>query len=303
MSQKRPALGRGLSALIQTAARPGESSPPGAAPAAPAAPVSIGPARPYEVDLDLLEPNGQQPRSEWDDTRLDELAQSIKSSGVIQPILVRPKPDGRFEIIAGERRWRAAQRAGLLRVPVVVRDVAEDERLELALIENIQRENLTPIEEARAYKRLSDELRLTQEEIAGRVGRDRATVANYQRLLTLPVEVQADVNAGTLSMGHARAIVGLADAGLQRRAARDVRARALSVRETEALVKKLSAPPAPASPPPEVDVHVRAAEQELRRALGTTVRILTRSRGKGRIELHFGSQEELQRLYEHLTRS
>ena len=287
MPAKRRALGRGLSALIPDI------------PVAPP-PVVAGEASPAEVDLDLLEPNRDQPRTHLDEARLDELSRSIKANGIIHPILVRPSSDGRYEIVAGERRWRAAQRAGLMRVPVVVRDVPEEKRLELALVENIQRENLNPIEEARAYKRLSDQFQMTQEQIAEAVGKDRATVANYQRLLSLPAEVQAEVGAGALTMGHARALVGLTDNALQRRVARDVRARDLSVRETEALVKKLVTPVPDKGAQPVTDVHTSAAEDQLRRVLGTRVRIARRGRG-GRIELHFGSEEELQRLYEQLT--
>ena len=287
MPEKRPALGRGLSALIPDA------------PVAPP-PAAGSTSAPTEVDLDLLRPNEEQPRTVMDDARLDDLARSISASGVIQPILVRPQSDGTYEIVAGERRWRAAQRAGLMRVPVIVKDVPVDKRLELALVENIQRENLNPMEEARAYRRLADQFQRTQEEIAHAVGKDRATVANYQRLLTLPTEVQAEVAAGGISMGHARALVGLPDESTQRRVARDVRARDLSVRETEALVKHLLTPrPAP-SPPAERDVHTRAAEEQLRLALGTRVRI-SRARRGGAIEIQFTSEEELQRLYEQLT--
>ena len=283
MPDKRPALGRGLSALIP------EIPPPPAATDTPA-----------EVDLDLLEPNRDQPRSVIDDTKLEQLAQSIKSNGIIQPILVRRQPSGGFEIVAGERRWRAAQRAGLLRVPVVVRDVPDEKRLELALIENIQREDLNPIEEARAYKRLADQFNLTQEAIARAVGRDRATVANYQRLLTLPADVQGDVASGGLTMGHARALAGLPDAAAQRRAARDVRNRQLSVRDTELLVKRLLGPPIRRQPQPAPDVHTKAAEERLRVALGTGVEIVRRG-GGGRIVVHFTSDRELQRLFEQLT--
>ncbi len=283
MPDKRPALGRGLSALIP------EIPPPPAATDTPA-----------EVDLDLLEPNRDQPRSVIDDTKLEQLAQSIKSNGIIQPIVVRRQPSGGFEIVAGERRWRAAQRAGLLRVPVVVRDVPDEKRLELALIENIQREDLNPIEEARAYKRLADQFNLTQEAIARAVGRDRATVANYQRLLTLPADVQGDVASGGLTMGHARALAGLPDAAAQRRAARDVRNRQLSVRDTELLVKRLLGPPIRRQPQPAPDVHTKAAEERLRVALGTGVEIVRRG-GGGRIVVHFTSDRELQRLFEQLT--
>jgi ParB family chromosome partitioning protein len=287
MPEKRPALGRGLSALI-----------PDSAPL----PQSDSEDHPSEVDLDLLRPNAEQPRTEMDEARLDELARSIKASGVIQPILVRPVSGGGYEIVAGERRWRAAQLAGLMRVPVNIRNVPADKRLELALVENIQRENLNPIEEARAYQRLTEQFNRTQEEVAQAVGKDRATVANYQRLLTLPSEVQAEVAGGRLSMGHARALIGLPDSSTQRRLARDVRSRDLSVRETEALVKKMLAPKASTGQKPEKDVHIREAEKNLRLKLGTRVNIV-RSRRGGRIEIHFASEEELQRLYEELLRS
>ena len=283
MAEKRPALGRGLSALIpETPERP---------------------AAPMELDLDLLTPNRYQPRGDVEDPRLDELARSIAASGVIQPILVRQIAAGAYEIVAGERRWRAAQRAGLLRIPVVVRDVPEDKLLELALAENIQREDLNPIEEATAYKRLADEYHLTQDEMAAAVGKDRSSVANYIRLLNLPAEVRAGVAARSLSMGHARALLGLPDAAAQRGAAREVVARDLSVRETEALVRKLTGvtggSPRPATPAP-TDVHTRAAEEKLRFGLGTRVRIVRKGKG-GRIEIEFTSEVELQRLYERLT--
>ena len=283
MAEKRPALGRGLSALIpETPERP---------------------AAPMELDLDLLTPNRYQPRGDVEDPRLDELARSITASGVIQPILVRQLAAGAYEIVAGERRWRAAQRAGLLRIPVVVRDVPEDKLLELAVVENIQREDLNPIEEATAYKRLADEYHLTQDEMAAAVGKDRSSVANYIRLLNLPAEVRAGVAARSLSMGHARALLGLPDAAAQRGAAREVIARDLSVRETEALVRKLTGvtggSPRPATPVP-IDVHTRAAEEKLRFGLGTRVRIVRKGKG-GRIEIEFTSEAELQRLYERLT--
>jgi ParB family chromosome partitioning protein len=281
MAEKRPALGRGLSALI------------------PEAPERS--AAPMELDLDLLTPNRYQPRGDVEDLKLDELARSITASGVIQPILVRQIAAGAYEIVAGERRWRAAQRAGLLRIPVVVRDVPEDKLLELALAENIQREDLNPIEEATAYKRLADEYHLTQDEMAAAVGKDRSSVANYIRLLNLPAEVRAGVAARSLSMGHARALLGLPDAAAQRGAAREVVARDLSVRETEALVRKLTGVgfPRPATPAP-TDVHTRAAEEKLRFGLGTRVRIVRKGKG-GHIEIEFTSEAELQRLYERLT--
>jgi ParB family transcriptional regulator, chromosome partitioning protein len=283
--EKRPALGKGLSALIPDAPEPVGSSP-------------------VEADIDRLAPNDFQPRVNADDRRLRELAESIKANGIIQPIVVRRDGD-RFQIIAGERRWRAARVAGLLRVPVVVRDVAPGQSLlEMALIENIQREDLNPIDEALAYQRLSDEFHLKQEDIATAVGKDRASVANYVRLLRLPDEVRAEVASGRLSMGHARALLSLTGEADQRRIARDVIARSLSVRETESLVKKMvegGATMREAAPPkPPVDVHTRAAEDRLKLLLGTKVRIV-RSGQRGRIEIDFVSEEELIRIYERLT--
>jgi ParB family transcriptional regulator, chromosome partitioning protein len=281
MVDKRPALGRGLSALI---------------PDAPAAPAAS--ERALEVDIDLLRPNRFQPRTHMDDGRIEELSRSIRSNGVIQPIVVR-KADSGYEIVAGERRWRASQRAGLLKVPIVVRDIPDDKLLAAALIENIQRENLNPIEEAHAYRRLADEFGMTQEQIAESVGKDRSSVANYVRLLRLPTEIRDHVGAGTLSMGHARALLGLPDDAAQLRIGRDVVARALSVRETETLVKRTVAPP-PEKPEEQKDVHTRAAEERLRFALGTRVRIIRKGKG-GRVEIDFGDENELHRIYEQLT--
>jgi ParB family chromosome partitioning protein len=287
MSDRKPALGKGLSALI------------------PDAPESLSaPRATLDADIDLLEPNDYQPRAGVDEARLKELAQSIAAHGVIQPIVVRRGERGRLHIIAGERRWRAAQLAGLRTVPIVIKDVTEGERerrLEMALIENIQRENLNPIEEALAYRRLVEEFGLRQDDIALRVGKDRSSIANTLRLLRLPEEVQADVATGRLSMGHARAMVTLASDVEQRRVAREVVSRGLSVRETEALVKKVSAPAGPAPRPnPPKDVHTRAAEEQLRLALGTGVEIRRRGKG-GTVAIAFSNDDELQRIYEYLT--
>jgi ParB family transcriptional regulator, chromosome partitioning protein len=284
MVEKRPALGRGLSALI----------PDAGAPQAPALPSG----RPLELDIDRLQPNHLQPRIHIDDQRLEELAQSIRTNGVIQPIVVRRRAEG-YEIIAGERRWRAAQRAGLLRVPVVVRDVPEEKLLEVALIENIQREDLNAVEEARAYQRLAGEFHMTQEQIAAAVGKDRSTIANVVRLLKLPDDVLAQLSQGDLTMGHARALLGLEDAAALRRVARQVVESRLSVRETELLVRRLSAPPA-RKEDRSVDANTRAAEEKLRFSLGTRVRIVRKGAG-GRIEVDFKDEDELQRLYEILT--
>ena len=281
---KRPALGKGLSTLI-----PDEPNLR---------------TTPTEVDIDRLSPNQLQPRASVNDAKLEELTRSITSHGVIQPIVVRQVGD-RFQIIAGERRWRAARRAGLLRVPIVVKDVApgrEQSLLEMALIENIQRENPNPIDEALAYRRLADDFQLKQEDIATTVGKDRASVANYLRLLKLPDEVRNEVASGRLSMGHARALLALASEADVLRVARDVIARNLSVRETESLVKKIvegAEPQAPAKPSP-ADVHTRAAEDRLRLLLGTRVRIVRRGT-RGRIEIDFGSEDELIRIFEQIT--
>jgi ParB family chromosome partitioning protein len=291
--EKKPALGKGLSALIPDATSTLDQ-----------------PRTSLDVDIDLLEANRYQPRSQYDAQRLDELAQSIATNGVIQPIVVRRLPSEglarqRYQIIAGERRWRAAQRAGLQRVPVVIKDVADGDhrqQLEMALIENIQRENLNPIEEAKAYQRLVDEFQLRQEDIATRVGKDRATVANVLRLLKLPEEVRGNIASGELAMGHARAILGINGEAEQRQMAREVISRGLSVRETEALVKRAAAAPPAAAPPPkpQKDIHTRAAEEQLRLALGTDVTI-NRKRKGGMVEISFSNEDELQRIYEYLT--
>ena len=281
MVEKRPALGRGLAALI------------------PDAPIAAAPSeRALEVDIELLRPNRFQPRTTMDDTRIEELSKSIRSNGVIQPIVVRKAEKG-YEIIAGERRWRASQRAGLQKVPIVVRDIPEDRMLAAALIENIQREDLNPIEEAQAYRRLADDYHLTQDQISEAVGKERSTVANTMRLLRLPNEIRENLSGGTLSMGHARAILALPDEHAQLRVSREVVSRNLSVRETESMVKKALEPETKKEEAPK-DVHTRAAEEKLRFALGTRVRITRKGKG-GRIEVDFQNEDELQRLYELLT--
>jgi len=295
--EKRPALGKGLSALIPDAAD-----------------ALAQPRASLDVDIDLLEPNHYQPRGPIDAERLEDLAKSIRANGVIQPIIVRrlERSTGlggreRYQIIAGERRWRASQLAQLSKVPVVIKDVPASEKkrlLEMALIENIQREDLNPMEAAAAYQRLVDEFHLKQDDIAVQVGKDRATVANYLRLLKLPEEVRGNVASGALSMGHARAIVALNNETDQRNLARDVVARGLSVRETEALVKKEIGDKrgdAKAEPiKPKKDVHTRAAEEQLHMSLGTPVQIKRKGKG-GTISIAFTNETELQRLYEYLT--
>lgn len=285
--EKRPALGKGLSALIPDLPAPGP------------------PRSPVELDVDWLEPSEFQPRLHIDDTALDELARSIGANGIIQPVVVRKVGAEKYQIIAGERRWRAAQRAGLAKVPVVVKDTTGTSRaqiLEWALVENLQRENLNPIEEASAYQRLAQEFNLSHDEIATRVGKDRSTVANTIRLLRLPAEVRNDVASKALSMGHARALVSLPDETAQRRIARDVITRGLSVRETESLVKRALEPDAKphATAPKPKDVHTRAAEEAMHQAIGAPVEIVRKGRG-GSVVIKFSSEDQLQRLYDYLT--
>lgn len=281
----RKALGRGLGALL---------SAEGTATATEDA---------SEIPIDLIDPSLLQPRTVFDDAKLAELAQSISANGVVQPLLLRRKGP-RYELIAGERRWRAAQLAGLSKVPAVIRSVSDDKVLELALIENIQREDLNPIEEARAYKKLIDTVGLTQETVAERVGRDRSYVTNYLRLLKLPNDLQELLQRGKLSTGHARALLGTEHVEVQRRLARKVIDQDLSVRATERLVRQTVEPRErkPSRTGQAVDPNVRAAESKLRRQFGTQVRIVTDDSGRGKIEFEFYNATDLDRLYSLLLR-
>jgi ParB family chromosome partitioning protein len=278
----RKALGRGLGALL---------SAEGAATATDDT---------TEVPTDLIDPSLLQPRSVFDDAKLDELAKSIMANGVVQPVLLRRK-GARFELIAGERRWRAAVRAGLTKIPAVLRSVSDDRVLEIALIENIQREDLNPIEEARAYKKLIETLGLTQETVAERVGRDRSYVTNYLRLLRLPEDIQELLQVGRLSTGHARTLLGVDQVDIQRRIARKIIEQDLSVRATEQMVRLAGQPTvaqAKRHPKQSADAHVRAAENKLRRHFGTKVRIVeSHGASPGKIELEFYGQTDLDRLY------
>jgi len=278
---KRKALGKGLKALLP---EPEPASAPG---------------RNAELPIDSLEPNPFQPRARIRPEQLAELAASIRESGIVQPILVRPH-GARYQIIAGERRWRAAQHLGLASVPVSVREVDDEQLLELALVENIQREELSVLEEAHAFQRLHEEFRLTQEQIAKRVGRERPTIANTLRLLRLPREVQQLLGEDLLDAGHARALLALERPEEQLALAREAARRGLSVREVEARVARLRAP----RPARSVarDPNTRAAEERLRAALGTRVAIARRGKG-GSLRIEFKSEAELQRLYELLLRA
>ena len=282
---KRP-LGRGLSALISTDQQLADRD------------------EIREIEIDLIQPGRQQPRTFFDEAKLEELAQSIRTTGIIQPLLVRPS-GGLFELVAGERRWRAAQIAGLASIPAIVREIPDDRLLEFALVENIQRQELNPIEEANAYKRLIDSLGLTQDEVARRVGRDRTFITNYLRVLRLPTDIQALLEAEKLSFGHARTLLAVQDPVIQRRFAQKIVKHNWSVRETEQRVKNLDErKPAPAKAPQLLDPNVRAAEAKLRRALSTQVRIQPQRAGSGgKIEIEYYSLADLDRIFNVIVRN
>ena len=293
--QKRRALGKGIDVLFQGA---GSAV---AKPAAPGAPVE--PKRGVlNVAIEDVFPNKSQPRKEFDPTSLDELAASIKEHGLIQPILVRKRSQG-YEIIAGERRWRAAQRAGLKTIDLIVKDLSDPDSFVVALIENIQRDDLNPIELAKAYRQLIDERKMTQDEVADLVGKDRSTVANSLRLMKLPVEVQRQVVAGALSMGHARALLALESEDAMVKMSREILKRGLSVRQVEKLVRleKAAAEPADETPAdpfaliPGGAVAIKRETEALTRRLGAKVRVAVTGR-RGKIEIDFSSPEELDRL-------
>lgn len=309
---KRPALGRGLGALIPESPRRGDDRPTAQDDAKRSAPVG-DPARPFAprtMPIERLEPNPEQPRKHFDPTALRELSESVRNQGMIQPIVVVPlRGRDTYQILAGERRWRAAQMAGLHEVPVVVRDTPDDERLELALVENIQRADLNPIEEARAYEQLVDLRGMTQEEVAGRVGKDRSTVSNAIRLLRLPEKVQAMVIEGQLSMGHARALLSLPSGAEMTELAREIVARKLSVRAAEAAVRKRlkgeEDDDADDDVSDEIRRHriiVRDLEDRLRQRLGLPVSLKTgdNPRGPGRLEMRYSNLDELNGLLNRL---
>lgn len=283
---KRKALGKGLSALLPV-------------PDTPPAPETTDSA-PSEAPIEALRPNPAQPRTTIDPTRLAELAASLRQSGMVQPILVRRQGDG-YEIVAGERRWRAAQQAGLTTVPVVVRDIPDERLLEVALVENIQRQELSPIEEAHAYQRLQDDLNLTQEEVALRVGKERSTVANTLRLLRLPREVRELLGTGRLDAGHGRALLALDREDDLLALARESVQKGLSVRDVERRVALARAPRA-ARPARPTDANSQAAEERLRAALGTRVQIVRSGKG-GHLKVAFTHEAELNRLYDLLLRA
>lgn len=283
----RKVLGRGLSALISDDAKAENEGF-------------------LEIDLDLIEPNADQPRTRFEETALEELAQSIRANGIVQPIIIRRK-GSQYQIVAGERRWRAAQKAGLQKIPVVIKDISDDKVLELALIENIQRQELNAIEEANAYRKLIDSIGLTQEMLAERIGKSRTVITTYLRLLRLPNDIQKLVEENKISAGHARALLMSDDTDLQRRIARSILDMSLSVRETEKAVKKLSKGESQTiektQVKPKIDANVKAAETKLRRYLGTQVQILPDGKGTGgKIEIEYYSDSDLDRIYQVLSK-
>ncbi len=292
----RKTLGRGLDALIPT-----HTDEPAVTATATQDSPSPAPAAPHEVDIDRIRANRYQPREFFDATTLEELATSIRENGVLQPLLVCPRGD-EFELIAGERRWRAARLAGLQRVPVIVRDVDAREALKLALLENVQREDLNPIEEARGYRRLIDEFSMTQQDLAERLGKTRSTVANTLRLLQLPPDLQARMQHGELSPGHARALLGAASLQEQQELASLVRERGLTVRDAEAMVQDRRGTPPRRKPAARVAANpaLQELERRLEQRLGTRVHIHTRKADgtSGRIEIEYYSAPELERIFE-----
>ena len=301
---KKRGLGRGLDALLPPRAAP--SAPTATAPADAGARVERNRTY-FQSGIEELYPSPEQPRHRFDEVELGELAETMRAHGVITPLVVRPRTQGGYFLIAGERRWRAAQRAGLRHVPVVVQDVSEQEAFERALVENVQRADLGPIEEATAYQRLVDEFKMSHEAVAARMGKDRSTIANAIRLLKLPPPVRQLVEDKRLSMGHARALLGLDDASAIERAARTVVDKGLSVRATEALVKKARAPQATAPGDGKVKVKpaksasVRDVEERLTRALGGPVTITEDVAGKsGTLEIRYLDLDHLDRLLDRL---
>ncbi len=293
MNDKRKGLGRGLDSLL-----PGK---PATAPIAMPAPA---PAGSQEISVDLIDPNPYQTRRQINEIALAELTESIRASGVVQPVVLRPAANGRFQLVAGERRWLASKRAGKLTVPAVVRQISNEQAIEITIIENLQREDLNPIEQARAFERLSREFNLTQEQIAGRTGKDRASIANFIRLLKLPEYVQEALETGVISFGHGKVLLSLAGFPEQlERAAREVIEKHLSVRQTEELAARLLNPEtAPAKAEKAtvvVDPNVREAQRTLERSLGVKVEIQDR-KGKGKIILKYGSLEDFDRILEAL---
>jgi ParB family chromosome partitioning protein len=291
MNDKRKVLGRGLDTLI-----------PAARAASATQPVSAPGEMIRQLPVEQIDRNPYQTRSRFDETALAELAESIKASGVVQPILVRPQLSGRFQLIAGERRWLASQRAGKTTVPAIVKQVSNEQAMEMTIVENLQREDLNPVEQARAYERLGREFGLTQEQMAQRTGKERSSVANFLRLLKLPSDVQTLVEENKLSFGHAKALMSLDSPEAVLKLANRAVALSMSVRQVEGTVYSLVHPePKREKAERQVDPNVREAERQLQRALGVRVEI-TDNKGKGRIVIEYKSLEDFDRVVEVLGR-
>jgi ParB family chromosome partitioning protein len=294
LNDKRKVLGRGLASLLPAARAT-------SAPEATAVEVIQPEGEAIrEIPVEEIERNPYQTRSRFDEIALHELAASIKSAGVMQPVVVRPTVGGKFQLIAGERRWLASQKAGKPTVPAIVREVSNEQALEMTIIENLQREDLGAMEQARAFERLSREFALTQEQIAQRTGKDRSVIANYIRLLKLPIDIQAEIETGTVSFGHAKVLLMLDSPETMQKVTKRIVEQGISVRETEALVHSILYPSPGQSEPaaePAVDPNVREAERELERALGVKVHIKDR-KGKGKIILEYSSLEDFDRVLE-----
>jgi ParB family transcriptional regulator, chromosome partitioning protein len=293
INDKRKALGRGLESLL-----PGR-------PAVPGINAGTRTAGSQDVDVALIDPNPFQTRRRVNEDALNELAESIRASGVVQPVVLRPAPNGRFQLVAGERRWLASKKAGKTTIPAVVRQISNEQALEITIIENLQREDLNPIEQARAFERLSREFGLTQEQIATRTGKDRASIANFIRLLKLPMGVQDTLETGALSFGHGKVLVGLVSNPQQlEKVTKEIVDKQLSVRQTEELVARILNPEEAekdkAKPAKALDPNVRHAQQSLERHLGVKVEIQDR-KGKGKIILKYGSLEDFDRIVEALA--
>jgi ParB family chromosome partitioning protein len=294
INDKRKALGRGLDSLLPS--RPTMS--PIAMPAQAAASAQ-------EIPIDSIDPNPYQTRRRINEPALEELAESIRASGVVQPVILRPTANGRFQLVAGERRWHASRRAGKATIPAVVRQISNEHAMEITIIENLQREGLNPMEQARAFERLSREFSLTQEQIASRTGKDRASIANFIRLLKLPEDVQNALEAGALSLGHGKVLLALAGFPEHlERAAREIIEKQLSVRQTEELIARLLNPQGAEQnqekPTVRIDPNVREAQRSLESSLGVKVEIHDR-KGKGKIILKYGSLEDFDRIVEALA--
>ena len=299
MAVKKRGLGRGLDALL-SGGKAGMDTP-----VAEGAPEAAGPRAPEadgnlkNLPIEFIKPGRYQPRLDMHPERLEELASSIRAQGVMQPIVVRPVGDNRYEIIAGERRWRASQMAQLDKIPVIIKEVPDEAAVAMALIENIQRENLNPIEEAMALKRLQDEFELTQQEVADAVGKSRATVTNLMRLMSLNPDVRKCLEHGDLEMGHARALLALKEEQ-QSEAARTVIGKGLSVRQTEALVRRIQTMKPGKPKGDRVDPDIRSLQDELSDKLGTKVIVQHSAKGKGRLILTYGSLDQLDGILAHI---